>query len=409
MDSRDKKLKRDLSGDPLIRSGFNERLRRRIEERLDEKPAGRGGRMFRLGGAGAGMLVLTAILVMLVQLQTGQRAVNERPEAADGNAAEFEVRIASPGEGAAGNRSALLIALRTDDDGGDPYESMYRTVLVTTEGGEPVVRAEGAGILMPYKTDFWRIVTAASDDSGGSYRTITAYNTSLADRQAAPLLKNDRDTTRYDDVKEKVVFAGNRYVAIARQSAGKESMWVMDILQLGEPRALSLLAGNAEPHAAAVVTEEGRLGAVSSEETPREGKSKGLIHNWTIARSPGEWVAYRASGDGPVKLAELPYKLNRDVYGSQAQDALTIGWDEIRSVEPAARDAFTSPNGNLAAIVTDRSLMLQGADNGEFNGHVAEVPLKAGEQVVMAQWATGSGYVERWKEKAAGLLKDGRD
>ncbi|EXX84756.1 hypothetical protein, partial [Paenibacillus darwinianus] len=321
MDSMDKKLKRDLSGGPLTRSGFNERLRSRIEEQLGEKPAGRGRRLFQLGRAGAGLLALAAVLIMLVQLQTGPAALKQAADAPGTNGGISDAGFALPGGAAAARRSALLIALRTDGEG-DSYESMYRTLLVTTEGGEPIVQAEGAGILMPFKIDFWRLVTADSDDGGGFYRTVTAYNTSFADKQAAPLLKRKEDIGQYGAVKEKVVFAGNRYVAIARQSAGKESMWVMDILQLGQPRVLSQLAGNAEPHAAAVVTAEGRLGAVSSEEPALAGKD--VIHNWTIARNQGEWSAYRTPGGGSEGMTKLPYRLQSDVYGSH--DSLTIGW-----------------------------------------------------------------------------------
>jgi len=137
----DDKLKRELARGPLKKSGFDDRLRRRIEERLDEGPSRRPFRLHRLAGAGLTLCVMIAAAVLLVRLHP--MYTEEAQQAAETVAQETPADTAAVEDAEETHRrSVLLLGLRRDGADGEP--SAYRTLLVSG-GTDPSDLVGGGG------------------------------------------------------------------------------------------------------------------------------------------------------------------------------------------------------------------------------------------------------------------------
>lgn len=380
----DKELREHLARGPLAKNGFDEALRRRIHEQIDN-PRRRARRLWvpmaRLGGA---MAVLFAVLAgaWLWQAQSSGDAVKENlkldtttQDATPAASAQTAMTTEPP-------RSAMLIGLRKDIP--SRQTSTYRTVLVTPEDGELRVNASLEGIYMPYKLKFYRLDAVGDTRSQGSQMI-----TSVPAGEALPVALATGPANRTN---EKLLFAGNKYVSLLQTTTDADTgdstsrVWVKDIEQLAPAiREKSVLAKD-EPHYQ--LTELVHLSSTMSDE-------------WTIARDKGHWVTkIPGRSDTPEQLlrnialsSSIGPLLPTDV---SSYDTLWLNWDDIRAKEPAAIDAFTSPTEDLLAVQTADAINISAYRMQESGMKPLSIQLEDGESVVMVQWAQ-DGYVNNWK------------
>lgn len=394
----DDKLKRELSHGPLKRSGFDERLRRRIEQRLDEAPSRRPFRPYRLAGAGLTLCVMIVAAVLLIRLhpmntEEARLAADKiAPEAAGNTAASVADAEETP------RRAVLLLGLRRDGANGEP--SAYRTLLVAG-GPEPSdwSAAEGKGIIMPYRVDFWRLDVSETRLEGGMVRLAGARNASRGDK--LPLSPIPAGSV--GSVEERIVFAGNRYIAVARRMGGEWTQHMMEITDLAQPRNLVAILSGTDRQVPLETRVDGKLGVADVDRPASPG-----IGEWTFARKAGLWMAF---GRDPAagKPAE---DVNRREPGFAfdaslvAHNELALSWTDIRDVQPAAVDAVTSPIRNMAGILTDRKIVFYSMKGGKLGREMLETELMPGETVIMAEWATHAGYVDEWIRRVGELFEE---
>ncbi|PZD96446.1 hypothetical protein DNH61_08030 [Paenibacillus sambharensis] len=423
MDSMDKKLKRDLSGGPLTRNGFDERLEQRIRERLDHRSApARRSWLLRFGGWSTGAVAMIILILAVIQLGGGQPAGNTEQVIADYDQAEGNKENAGTLSYSAESppQTALLIALRKDTAEREGEESStYRTLLVTAGENLPEKVAEDSGILMPYRTNFWRVDVGRVDLGKIEYQVAGAYNAQTNKKTDNPVKLYSKSGAPGEIVRERIDYVGNRYIALTREIASpgaegehdkqqekQETVWVMEVSQLGQARELGSLAAGTEQHAVASASPDQPLAAfLSSREDMPMGTE--LIHNWTLTRKPGRWIAERALMPGTAAAEPLLQEIGQELDTTIVQhNQLDIPWHDIRAVEPAAVDAYTSPAGNLAVILTDRRLLFYGMEDQTLTSVGFEEAVGPDETIIMVQWAIVPRYVEMWKEQAGSLLRE---
>lgn len=383
-DFLDRELKDRLSRDPFPGGGFDDRLRRKIEERI------RGGSRQRRGHVHsrpawtwpAAALVSFSVLLMAVWLwgsgQNGnftQTAGLQQPE---------QERLASMAEdvpAVAGEEKkyALLIGLRTERQTpvGFPV-SEYRTLLVAADQDPEDLHlaAELNGLYMPYGQHFWQIAAADGQDGRQFVHAFQATGVKLAARKPG-----DFSAVR---LSEQVAYAGNAYLSVHtyyRDEHGGVSV-IRHIKHIEQLNKKAVHPAD-DPH------------APPAQYYPDAAQDN---YEWIIYRNPGAWVSelYDPETEASYRMRDIPQEIVQ-------HDRLNVSWEEIFKLQPAARDAFTY--GNLLGIITDRELQVVALRNRQPADDPVRVPLASGEQVVMIQWAQNDkiDYVEKWSQMLGSL------
>ncbi|GGG25275.1 hypothetical protein [Paenibacillus abyssi] len=413
MNPSDKDLRRELESEPFVRNGFDHKLQRKILEqagRIDQ-PRRRGLQLIWAGGALSIALLFT--IFMMYGLD-GQRA----GETSLATQTLPSAKQAAPDFVGAGDdaafHSALLIGLRTDypAQAAKAAYSTYRTLLIAPEDGKLITAAEGEGILMPYKMDFWRIEPVSSTKQGKEVQILSASSASEGSSGKSSSKSGTPSTSAQNItepllVSEKLLFAGNRNLAVEQKvSTAAESgemtktyVWVKQIEQLSGNRQTSYNPA-LEPH----VSLQEIFPSQAVEGSNHNNAS--LYSNWTIIRKPGRWVAqeavWNASSSNPDQftLKDLLLPLPKEV---AVHDTLAVAWEEIWQRQPNAVDAYSSPSADTVVVLTDKVISFYLNGIGLALDPALVVELEPAESVIMVQWATGH-YVERWKQQGQKLL-----
>jgi hypothetical protein len=375
MDPNEKELMEQLARDPLTRGGFDNRLRQRIEERInrDEWRIKRPWKsVWRLPAAALASVV---VVLMGIWLWNGQTGKEQGPGSSDPSITQEAAASRSALRGEQPKKFALLIGLRTDRSvkGHSFATSSYRTILVAPEAqtGRQQLIVDHAGLYVPYEQNFWQIATVSAP---GGRQALQAVKITGTQKRTFKDLRIPSNL-----LSERVMFAGNRYLSIrstVRDAKGRqaENHWVKTIDNVDTKSADPAT----EPH----VRLEGVLPDMVSN-PPME--------QWSIVRNPGQWMADlpNAAAAG-MKEENFPAPLPKEVVNP---DSLSMSWNEILKTEPAAQDAFTY--GTVLAVVTGKDIRVHAIRDGTALPDAVSIPLSKGESVIMIQWAE-DGYVERW-------------
>jgi hypothetical protein len=425
MDIIDNELKTNLASGPLTRHGFSDHLKRRIEKRIDEQCKRTSKRFALLSGVTVACLAVAALFLwsgwqnpyFLKTMEESTGIPENKTTAANKPDSHADQPLI---------RSALLIGLRTDHDADQSNEySTYRSVLIAPEQNKLQKVAEGPGIFMPYKMDFWKIDTVNVDDPSGSSRVLNAVVASSKSGTAF----SEKKTGNPLKLTEKLLYAGNRYVAVSQvfqtpdnhHNSRHEYVWVKELQHLADPNR-QFNSPLQEAHvtlrdlfgaAADQPLKELRPVAPAGPDGQRQNTANidGSGESWTIARKQGQWIPRLAiyestssNGSTGYRLRDIPLVLPDSVV---SYDKLTDTWDNIQRINPAAIDAFSSPNQDIVAVVTDRDIAVYPyrGQNGTVPSSLLSLKLSPNESIVMVQWAS-EPYIDQWKQKAKLYLQN---
>lgn len=112
--------------------------------------------------------------------------------------------------------------------------------------------------------------------------------------------------------------------------------------------------------------------------------------NYGLARKMGYWIFKGRANDVDYNITVIPP--DHVVFYNN----LNIPWTRVKNHVPSAVDVFTSPDKDMALVVTGSEIIVYRMYQENLAGHPLErIPLKEGEEVIMAEWALGH-YVENW-------------
>lgn len=320
--------------------------------------------------------------------------------------------------------SGLLLGIRTpektgtiDEEGIQDYS--YRTVWIAASNRQlhPILEADN--IYLPRKSGFWRLElmrskgekfeedllvakSVSGKDTESSYKEINLLKAS----SAGPDFWNGRTGV----LKRAILFVGNDYVSVETLGKGnfKESSaeWKENRLQTlpvdnasrGESVKISDIAG--ENGALALESAVTNVFDKSDAKIVSKADKIGLEENFALFRKVGHWFI-----KGRVNLKEndsipyVDYNINL-IPPSElvAYDTLHVPWTHIKDRIPGAVDAYTSPNKDIALILSEKYIFVYSLEGEKISDVPLEkIALRGGDAVVMAEWAT-EDYVERWEK-----------
>ena len=294
-------------------------------------------------------------------------------------------------------------------------EPVYRTLWISYDGSIQEV-VELPFLLVPRRTGFWKLEVQ---------REIT-NNYGVDFLQAAPINKEIKtesikfkgnENIYFHDLKS-INFVGNNYVCYERDNVSGikghtqlNSSHPLEVVPLDTiytrteiPIAASKLLGE-------VGIEVLNSGAKSYLETISEEDKKLLKDtpsptNFGVFRRNGKWLLrgrlnyLNTSEKNEYEDFNVPIEAPEDLVN---YDSLFPSWEVIKQKVPSAVDGYTSPNKDIAVILTNSKLLVYAIkDNILGDSPLSEVELKNSEISVMAQWALDD-YVRLWSDEVKSL------
>lgn len=389
-------LERELASAPLRHKGFTNELRQRIESRIEgETSSLRPG--FPLVGASLSTFAVVAAIAAFFLFRPESFSLMLTKESAQPTMQVVEPIASVKSDEQSAFVSGVLLGLRADDS----RETTYRTLYIAPRQNEPAVVAQGSGILVPYKRDFWRIDPLQYETVSDKYRFFVsrpATERIAEGNRTGPALFVDNPAEKVVQT-EKIVFAANTYVSLvttsevttSKETRSSTKAWTTTIPDLKGKR-------HPVPLSQALAT--------TSNDYATEA--------WFVTRETGKWIAHALIGDArlPLKTPAALLQNTADYHPLNVSlpvaivnhDELCCEWNDISKQFPEAVDTFSSPGQDMTLIVTNDQLLVYGSPDQLTGEPALTVKLKSNESVIMAQWATDH-YVEEWTQKTAALLR----
>ncbi len=308
-------------------------------------------------------------------------------------------------------RSGLLLGIRipvkTKDGLGDYIYGTY-WISGMNRTLRPVLYSKD--IYLPRMDGFWRLQMEKKLVSEGAEDFL--YASMVSKRGGIPPAKAMENTSERVETKlrKAVVYVGNDYVCVENtmydkkndsNAAGfKKTLRTLPVDNLtkidgikisdmaGENGIMAMESAIAELH-----KETGFNGIKSIDGNIQE-------ENFALFRKTGHWFF-----KGRINLEDAEQKLYMDFNlnlippaNMVAYDVLQVPWTEMKDKLPKALDIYTSPNRDLAVILTRNEILLYDIENKMLSDDpLSRLPLQEGSAVIMAEWAIGD-YVLRWEK-----------
>jgi len=314
-------------------------------------------------------------------------------------------------------RSGLLLGVRvpvkTEDGLGDYIYGTY-WISCVDRTLNPVYYAKD--IYLPRMDGFWKVRMEKILDREGTQDILVASKVSSTGRGSVSKKMIDagaftNTTERIEtSLRKAIVYIGNDYVCVENtlyntegEKTGREAEKTLrtlpiDNLDYMDGITISDLAG-----------ESGRMAMESaiSELKEKSGKSmlvsadeKSQDKNFALYRKTGHWFFKgRVNLDRQGQLSYVDFNLNLIPPANMvAYDILQIPWTQMKDKLPHAVDIYTSPNQDVAVVLTANEILIYGIENKKLSDEpLARYSLQEGSSVIMAEWSLGE-YVPTWEK-----------
>lgn len=310
-------------------------------------------------------------------------------------------------------RTGLVLGLRyTGRDSKGEIEYKYRTLWIGAENKKLHPVMETGGIFFPRHGGFWRIESRRITGGNRTEDVFYAYSVLNGGKEKLNDLTIDagkwRDKT--GSIIRNISYICNDYVGIESTGSGGYSngsdKWNQNTIQLqlvdNLPNLKSVKISDISGETGIQALSNGKrdmLKQLDMENIDLQDKVP-QDENYGLFRAAGHWL-FKGRLDykdqGKYKFCDF----NINIIPSSDlvfYDDLWVSWTQIKDRVPEAVDAYTSPNKDIAIIITKDRILIYAINAGTLGDTpIKRINLKNGETVIMAEWARGS-YMENWEK-----------
>jgi hypothetical protein len=294
-------------------------------------------------------------------------------------------------------------------------EPVYRTLWISYDGSIEEV-GELPFLFVPRRTGFWKLEVRR--EIANNYGVDFLLAAPLGKEMEVKVIKaNNVEDINFHDLKS-INFVGNDYVCYERDreigAKGDNQSFISHSLEVVPLD--TIYTGTEIPIVASkVLGEKGieglnsgaksYLGTISEEER-KLLKDTPSTTNFGVFRENGKWLLRGRLNYLSVSEKNEYANFNVPMVAPENlvnYDSLFPSWEIIKQKVPSAVDGYTSPNKDIAVILTNSKLLVYAIRDNILEGSpLRELELKNSEVSVMAQWALDD-YVKSWSEEVGKL------
>ncbi|MFT5875676.1 MAG: hypothetical protein ACI8WT_004671, partial [Clostridium sp.] len=323
----------------------------------------------------------------------------------------------------------------------------YRTLWIHQDNNKISYTEKKGEIITPYKDSFYKVGNNKffmSDPSSNSnnqpddiFRNFNSYYnfSNIVSHPADKLMKNlytpETFKKKYLDTKEGIVnayksqvewlwYVGNNYACVKDyyyDTGGGTYQSARNDIKLYDLESLVSLDGRENNMALADLLDKNEKAKL--QEYPKKYNkvisSEGMIKseqivdikNLLLSRKDGKWQVliplYQVSqhnGNGSNGRLIKEY-INTDIKLPKtitSYDDLCISWDRIKQEIPQAKDAVSSPNNDVLAVLTPNKLLIYSNPENGIDKPALSIDVDSNESIILNQWSTGE-YVDKWNKQ----------
>jgi len=301
-------------------------------------------------------------------------------------------------------RSGILIGLKYSDESefeGDLVKYKYRTIWICSKNKVIEKIYDTEDLFVPRKTGFWKVGIDSIEFKDSVRDLIYAYPIN----KDSDLLKSTIEPLKYaESIIESINYIGNDYISIETVEQNEKSKSTLKVLPVdnirnGSPIKISDITGESGK----IAFYQGSNKYLSADYKLKNNyvDIKPDEESFGLVRRNGHWIfkgrinVSEGSGnsymDFSVKTIPPKELVN--------YDELAVSWNAVKLRAPQAIDVFTSPNEDIAIVMTNNSMLIYTIEDGELSQEpIRKIELHPGEKVVMNEWATGK-YIYTWEEE----------
>jgi len=306
--------------------------------------------------------------------------------------------------------SGVLVGLKIPKGSGSNDDAgkagfMYQTLWLALDNKKLHPVLIGNNIFFPRSSGFWELQIRQEQEGSNLENTLSAHDVSTKVKVQEPQLRNitiSRGEVKTEASQKIIDYVGNDFVAVVNDDGGNHlQVLPVDKISALEGIKLSDLLGNnglatfsnARAQARRSLNNNNNITSIDDE---------GFEQNFGLTRKNGHWYLrgrinyYVQDANDP---SYLDFKVNLVPPAKLIfYDTLCLSWQSIKDRVPDAVDAFTSPNRDMALVITKTKLQVYSISAGQLGSEpLAKIDLQTGASVIMAEWATGS-YVDNWEK-----------